>query len=216
MKTRDRIVQEARRLFNEAGYAQATTQALARRLSMSEGNLWYHFKTKGELLEAIRAQYGVEIEARLAMRPEADGDVIADYAALLGRCLAELRDYRCLFRDQTDYGEHSEAFLKKLPGWYRRTQEQLRAYYGAMAVSGALDWPTERLADLAVNATIILRFSLEYAREIGDDMREGRGSARRALARHLTLFEHKLAPSALRRLKRALARADAAIVAPAA
>lgn len=213
MKTRERIVQEARRLFNEAGYAQATTQALARRLAMSEGNLWYHFKTKSELLEAIRAEYAASIEERLALRPEPDGDVIEDYARLIGVALAELRDYRCLFRDQTDYGEHSEAFLKKTPGWYRRTQDQLRVYYAAMTASGALDWPAERLADLAVNATIILRFSLEYARETGDDIREDGGSARRALARHLTLFEHKLAPSALRRLKRALSRADAAAAA---
>lgn len=215
MKTRARIVEEAKRLFNEAGYAQATTQALARRLGMSEGNLWYHFKTKAALLDAVRAEYADAIERRLELRPAPGGDVVADYARLLALFLAELRDYRCLYRDQADYGEHSAAFLKKLPGWYGRTQDQLRAYFAAMADAGALDWPEERLADLVINATIILRYSLEYAREIGGDTGEGGGSARRAVRQHLTLFEHKLAPQAARRLRKALDRIETAPLAAA-
>ena len=55
LKTRDRIVEAARRLFNERGYGEVTTAALASHLGTAEGNLRYHFKTKRALLEAIAA-----------------------------------------------------------------------------------------------------------------------------------------------------------------
>jgi hypothetical protein len=78
----------------------------------------------------------------------------------------------------------------------------------ALASDGLLDWPREQLRDLAINATIILRHGLEHYRELGEPTGAGSGSVRRTLLRHLTLFEHRLAPAAAKELHAAIGRIE--------
>ena len=61
MRTRERIVEQALLLFNEQGYGAVTTAALAAHCGIAEGNLWYHFKTKRALLDAIGERYAAGI-----------------------------------------------------------------------------------------------------------------------------------------------------------
>lgn len=207
MKTRDRIVRTARQLFNEQGYGTVTTAALAAHCGIAEGNLWYHFKTRQALLEAISADFAAAIETRLAMQPA--GDPIADYVRLLGAVMQEFRDFRFLYRDQSAYGEHAEVIRTGAPDWLERTFAQIDAHLAALAEAGLLDWPRARLRDLAINATIILRYGLEHFRELGEPTGEGSGAIRRTLLRHLTLFEFGLAPAAAIELHAAIGRIEA-------
>lgn len=203
--TKERIVDQALLLFNEQGYAQVTTAALAAHCGIAEGNLWYHFKTKRALLEAIVDRFTAVITMRLALRPPPE-DPLGGYAAMLGDLMQELRDYRTLYRDQHAYGEHIDLTADKVPDWLRRTFDQFEAYYVAMLEAGLLDWPRERLRDLAINATIILRYGLEHYRELGEPTAQGTGAVTRTLLRHLTLFEHRLDPEAGARLHAAIER----------
>ena len=205
--TRDRIVDEARRLFNEQGYGQVTTAALAAHLGMAEGNLWYHFKTRAALLDALEEQFAVEIEAGLALPPGTDP--VAGYGALLQALMAEFRSFRFLYRDQRSYGEGAVLIRTNSPQWLERTFAQIEAHLAALVDAGLLDWPRERLRDLAINATIILRYGLEHFVELGEPTGEGSGTVRRTLKRHLTLFEHRLAPQAADAIHAAIERIEA-------
>lgn len=207
MKTKDRIVATALSLFNEAGYSAVTTAALAERLSMAEGNLWYHFKTKRALLDAIGERFAASITARLALVPE--GDPVASYARMLRAMMAEFRDFRFLYRDQPAYGDHAAVIAEHAAGWTRQTFTQIEAHLGALVEAGLLGLPRERLAALAINATILLRFGLEHERELGIPTASGTGAVHRTLLRHLTLFEHTLAPAAATELKAAIERIEA-------
>ena len=208
MKTSIRIVETARALFNEHGYGAVSTAALAAACGIAEGNLWYHFKTRRALLDAIGERFAVAIEARLALRPARDP--LSDYAAMLAMMMGEFRDFRFLYRDQPSYGEHAEVVRRNAPDWLEQTFAQLELYLAALVDAGQLDWPRERLRDLAINATIILRYGLEHYREMGEATGSGTGSVQRTLRRHLTLFEHRLALPAARRLHAALAQIEAA------
>lgn len=53
MKTRDRIVETARELFNEQGTRAVTTNHIAKAMGISPGNLYYHFRNKEEIIRAI-------------------------------------------------------------------------------------------------------------------------------------------------------------------
>ncbi len=63
MKTRDKIINAAIKLFNERGTKAISTNHIAAATDMSPGNLYYHFHNKEDIIRAIFEQmdaYGVE------------------------------------------------------------------------------------------------------------------------------------------------------------
>jgi len=61
MKTRDKIVHTSLKLFNESGERNITTNHIASDLSISPGNLYYHFKNKQEIIRDIFDSYSEEL-----------------------------------------------------------------------------------------------------------------------------------------------------------
>jgi AcrR family transcriptional regulator len=76
--TRERLVQAARDLLEEGGYAAASVQAIADRVGVSAGALYRHFSSKAELF--------VEVFRHAAKRDLA----AVDQAAAAGGCLERL------------------------------------------------------------------------------------------------------------------------------
>lgn len=63
MKTKDKIIETARQLFNEKGTRHVTTNHVAAQAGISPGNLYYHFRNKEGIILAIFEQltaYGLE------------------------------------------------------------------------------------------------------------------------------------------------------------
>jgi TetR/AcrR family acrAB operon transcriptional repressor len=58
-KTREQILEAALKVFCEKGYSKTTFVDIAREIGLSKGAVYWHFKTKPELLAAIVA-YGEE------------------------------------------------------------------------------------------------------------------------------------------------------------
>ncbi len=56
-KTRTRILEAARTLFNEQGERQVSTNHIAASLGMSPGNLYYHFRNKTDIVRALLESY---------------------------------------------------------------------------------------------------------------------------------------------------------------
>lgn len=209
MKTRDRILLAARELFNARRFGNVTTAELAAHVGIAEGNLWYHFKNKRSLLEALSDAFLSDVEHRLAMLPTGGSDVLSEYAQMLAALSHELRQYRFLYRDQADYGEHADRMIERLPGIYRDTLAQFRTFLLGMIKAGHLDFPRARLDDLTVNITLVLRYHLEFLRESGGDDAVGSGAVTSAMDQHLTLFEDHLTVAAQQQLAVALKTAMA-------
>ena len=53
MKTRDRILDKSRDLFNEQGTRNVSTNHVAKALTMSPGNLYFHFHNKEEIVREL-------------------------------------------------------------------------------------------------------------------------------------------------------------------
>ncbi len=62
MKTKEKIISTATRLFNNQGYNSINLFELANQLGISRGNLTYHFKDKENLLVAICNEMWSKIE----------------------------------------------------------------------------------------------------------------------------------------------------------
>jgi AcrR family transcriptional regulator len=57
MKTKDRIVVESLKLFNEQGERDITTNHIAAYIGISPGNLYYHYRNKQDIIQSIFGKY---------------------------------------------------------------------------------------------------------------------------------------------------------------
>ena len=62
MKTKDKILEFALKLFNEQGTKMVSTNHIAEAGGMSPGNLYYHYKNKGEIIRVIFSKMVTEFD----------------------------------------------------------------------------------------------------------------------------------------------------------
>jgi len=203
--TKTLIINTARTLFNEKGFAGTTTAAIAKAAGKTEGNVWYHFKSKSDLLDAIYIDAVERVEQRIALRPSDGGDIIHDYAKMLRFFAGELRDFRFLYRDLADYGQHTDNILKKLPRIYRETLAQFGIYFDAMIKEKHLANEPDRIEVLLEASIFVIRYHLEISKERGIDNTPGSGAIQEAFELHIKLFERLLTPEAAKILRAEIA-----------
>jgi len=103
IKTAEKILEAALRLFNQKSYASTTLGEIAAEVGISQGNLTYHFRTRRDLVTAIQARVGQRImERREAQVP---GDIADDYVDHLMFAMEITATYRFLLRDDAQLGE---------------------------------------------------------------------------------------------------------------
>jgi len=71
-KTKNKILDVSRALFNEFGYSQVTIRMIALKLGMSSGNLNYHFKKREEILEALYFEMVSDFDERIVALPKTE------------------------------------------------------------------------------------------------------------------------------------------------
>lgn len=98
MKTRDRILDTSLQLFNEEGEAGQTAVDIANALDMSPGNLYYHFKGKEPIIEALFDRFEEEM---LVILNGTHGAVhsIEDNWVFTYIVLEEIYDFRFFYRN---------------------------------------------------------------------------------------------------------------------
>lgn len=69
LKTRDRILLTARRLFNEHTASAISTNHISAEMNISPGNLYYYFKNKEEIIREIYAELS-ELADRIWYHPD--------------------------------------------------------------------------------------------------------------------------------------------------
>jgi AcrR family transcriptional regulator len=100
-RTRERILETSLRLFNEFGEPNVTTTLIADELNMSPGNLYYHFHSKDEIVNALFSDFERDIEEILAA-PSRRAASVEDIWLFLHLLFESIWRFRFLYRDLSD------------------------------------------------------------------------------------------------------------------
>ncbi len=149
--TRERILDAALKLFNEKGEGGVTTAQIAASSGISEGNLWYHFRTKSEIVFELNCRLEAEIDKNLSRLPEENLD-LRDFMSYATRAFEYLWEYRFLFRDRFSGARDVDARLQALTA---RGQKNVERILEDMRRREMLFLSAEEARALAVNAWIV-------------------------------------------------------------
>lgn len=101
--TREKILESARTLFNERGYVGTKLVDIADRAGIAEGNLWYHFRSKADLVRAI-GDHAIALTAQRIRDQRANpGPPLEDFVRFLLIFERDYWEHRFLMRDRLQY-----------------------------------------------------------------------------------------------------------------
>ena len=174
-RTRERILEASLRLFNEFGEPNVTTTLVADNLGISPGNLYYHFHSKDEIVEAIFAGFEREIEEILTVPGNRQANV-DDIWLFLHLLFEQIWKYRFFYRDLNDLLTRNrtlEIHFKKIIAHKVATATALCE---GLQLAGAMRAADNELRALGVNMAAIATYwlSFEYVRDPRGTMAGGR------------------------------------------
>jgi AcrR family transcriptional regulator len=164
VKTRDRILKAALALFNERGAVHVSLAQIAGRLGISEGNLWYHFRTKRELVAALFTELEERIEQNLSRPPAANDSQIEDFGDYARQSFRDIWEYRFLFRYRYD-PEEERALAERMVAMTERGHRHTERILTEMVRRKLMRATPTEISELAANAWIISRYWLDYLQE---------------------------------------------------
>jgi AcrR family transcriptional regulator len=160
-RTKERILATALDLFNRFGERGVTTSAIAEEMRISPGNLYYHFKSKEQIVEALFAAFRQEIERTLAA-PESRPSDTEDIWLFLHLVFEAIWKYRFVYRDINDLvSRHRqlEVQFKRILAHKQRTAETILE---GLAASGRMRASRSDIEALALNMTLIATYWLSF------------------------------------------------------
>lgn len=110
--TRERILEKALALFNEAGEAHVSTNLIAEELDISPGNLYYHFRSKDDIIEELFGRYEQEMLSSLAV-PGGRLPDLEDIWFFLHTLFEVIGRYRFIYRNFNDISERRPRLRKR-------------------------------------------------------------------------------------------------------
>jgi AcrR family transcriptional regulator len=100
-RTKERILEVSLGMFNSFGEPNVTTNAIADEMNISPGNLYYHYRSKDEIVTKIFVQFEREMDELFAMQKDRKTDV-EDTWFWLHLLFERIWKYRFIYRDLND------------------------------------------------------------------------------------------------------------------
>lgn len=163
LSTRVRVLRACRQLFNERGPANATTAEIAAQVGINEGNLYYYFKRKEQILVTLFDEFEEAMDAvatkglEAPAGPERYSDYITGWFQLMW-------EYRFFYRDGGALFRMAPSLRARVKTLTDRGQQNVRRVLTSMAVHGMLRASAEEIDRLVINSWIIATYWIEYLR----------------------------------------------------
>ncbi len=185
MGTRERIVEAAGRVMRAKGLARSTTKEIAREAGYSEGTIYKHFESKGELFICVLTErfpsfVGIMLDLPQRAGQEELGKVLGEVArAALAFYGESVPMAASIFSEPGLLSRHREEVLRRDAG-PQKANEYLAAYLDAERVLGRVreDADPEAAAAMLLGACFQRAFFESFSGEggvpaHGEDFAEG-------------------------------------------
>lgn len=165
-RTRERILEASLRLFNDFGEPNVTTTVIADELNISPGNLYYHFHSKDEIVNALFAGFEREIEETLASPSRREPNV-EDMWLFLHLLFEAVWKYRFLYRDLDDLLSRNRLLEVHFKQILAHKVKAATALCQGLVATGEMKASAGEIQALATNMAVIATYWLpfEYARD---------------------------------------------------
>ena len=101
MKTAEKILLTSLEMFNQHGEANVTCVDIAIELDISPGNLYYHFKGKEAIVNALFDMY-LRRTSKILVSPESEGLALSGFFHYLLQLLESAHLFRFVYRNPND------------------------------------------------------------------------------------------------------------------
>ena len=162
-RTRERILEASLALFNAEGAPGVTTAHIADELSISPGNLYYHFRNKEQIVAELFAAFERDV-SRLLPGGDAGPSDVEDLWLVLHLLLERMHAYRFLFRDLPELTAANRRLAMQVASLLGAIETALGALCRGMIAAGAMRASEAELGALVRNAVVIATFWLSFVR----------------------------------------------------
>jgi AcrR family transcriptional regulator len=160
-RTRNRILADSLRLFNELGEANVTTGAIAQSLEISPGNLYYHFRNKDAIVEELFRRF----EERMAVEPGIAADApgaIEDLWLYLHLMLEAVWESRFLYRNLDDLTARNRKLRESFNRIVERKLAAVVRLCEGLVRARAMRATSEEIRALARNVVVVATYWLNF------------------------------------------------------
>ena len=151
MNTKERIIETAIHLFNDQGTAVVSTNHIAEALSMSPGNLYYHFRNKEGIIRAVLERMIARWESLYAF-PEKRALRLTDVQQIVTENFLLVWDYRFFYRELSALVQRDPV----LKGRYQQIRRERLAKLEAL-FQRFLSMPSPRSPQASTSVTNLAR-----------------------------------------------------------
>lgn len=161
IKTRDRILNTSLSLFNSLGEPNVTTLLISDELDISPGNLYYHFKSKGDIVEELFTTFETEMLDLLSV-PE-DVDISLDQQSFFLHMLFEaVARYRFLYQDLVNVLSRYERLQVRFKRILKKKTEAFHSICESLCNQGMMSIAEDDLGSLCEQLTLTACYWSSY------------------------------------------------------
>ena len=164
-RTAERILEVTLELFNRFGEPNVSTTLISSELSISPGNLYYHYPAKDELINSLFDRYEKSLSELLNA---SDGVRNVEDAWFFMHTLFELIwQYRFLYRDLNDLLSKNRKLETHFQWVLKNKTRAVKALLDGMSRSGAVSIDSREIEATATSMVVVLTYwlSFEYVRD---------------------------------------------------
>jgi AcrR family transcriptional regulator len=160
-RTRERILETALALFNRFGEPNITTADIADEMGISPGNLYYHFRSKDEIIAELFAAFERRLDDALAL-PDRRPVSVEDLWLLLHLLFEAMLDHRFVFRDLDEILSRNRALASRFALLMRRGTRSVIELCRGLVAAGAMRASEREIEALAENIALVATYWISY------------------------------------------------------